>query len=72
MRLAGLETQRLYAVDTNRVMIKVRCPEDRLTDVAEVLRLKLRTNDGKIFFSGLVSFIMDVISFVFRWLCSIP
>ena len=62
MRLAGLETQRLYSVDTNRVMIKVRCPEDRLTDVAEVLRVKLRTNDGKIItFSGLIYFIMDVI-----------
>jgi hypothetical protein len=46
LRWAGLETQRVYAVDTRRVMIKIRCPEDRLTDVAEVLRLKLRTKDG--------------------------
>jgi hypothetical protein len=46
LRLAGLETQRVYSVDTRRVMIKVRCPEDRLTDVAEVLRLKLKTTDG--------------------------
>jgi hypothetical protein len=46
LRLAGLETQRLYSVNTNRVMIKVRCPEDRLTDVAEVLRLKMKTIDG--------------------------
>jgi hypothetical protein len=37
----------MYAVDTNRVMIKVRCPEDRLTDVAEVLRLKMKTVDGE-------------------------
>lgn len=29
-------------------MIKVRCPADRLTDVAEVLRLKLKTRDGKL------------------------
>lgn len=28
-------------------MIKIRCPEDRLMDVAEVLRLKLRTREGK-------------------------
>ena len=46
LRLAGLETQRIYAVDTRKVMIKVRCPEDRLTDVAEVLRLKMKTHDG--------------------------
>ena len=45
--MAGLETQRLYSVDTRRVMLKVRCPEDRLTDVAEVLRLKMKTVDGK-------------------------
>lgn len=47
LRLAGLETQRVYAVDTRRVMIKIRCPEDRLTDLAEVLRLKMKTIDGK-------------------------
>ncbi|KAG7351314.1 calcium-activated chloride channel-domain containing protein [Nitzschia inconspicua] len=46
LRLAGLETHRIYAVDTRRVMIKIRCPEDRLTDVAEVLRLKMETKDG--------------------------
>ncbi|KAL3921602.1 MAG: hypothetical protein SGILL_002664, partial [Bacillariaceae sp.] len=46
LRWAGLETQRVYAVDTRRVMIKIRCPEDRLTDVAEVLRLKMETKDG--------------------------
>lgn len=28
-------------------MIKVRCPEDRLTDVAEVLRLMMKTKDGR-------------------------
>lgn len=48
LRLAGLETTRVYAVDTRRVMIKVRCPEDRLTDVAEVLRIKMKTRDGKL------------------------
>ena len=49
LRMAGLETQRLYSVDTSRVMLKVRCPEDRLTDVAEVLRIKMKTLDGKLF-----------------------
>jgi hypothetical protein len=49
LRLAGLETTRIYAVDTRRVMIKIRCPEDRLTDVAEVLRIKMKTLDGTYF-----------------------
>ena len=47
LRQAGLETARIYAIDTRRVMIKVRCPVDRLTDVAEVLRIKLKKRDGK-------------------------
>jgi len=46
LRQSGLETQRIYALDTRRVMIKVRCPAERLMDVAEVLRLKLRTSEG--------------------------
>ena len=46
LRQAGLETQRIYALDTRKVMIKIRCPAERLTDVAEVLRLKLKTRDG--------------------------
>ena len=48
LRQAGLETQRLYALDTRKVMIKVRCPVERLQDVAEALKLKLKTKDGKI------------------------
>ena len=47
LRLAGLETQRIHALDTTKVMIKVRCPPDRLMDVAEVLRFKLKTVDGR-------------------------
>jgi hypothetical protein len=37
---------RRYALDTKRVMIKLRCPPERLEDVAEVLRMKLKTRDG--------------------------
>ena len=47
LRQAGLETQRLYALDTRKVMIKVRCPVDRLQDVAEALKLKMKTKDGE-------------------------
>jgi hypothetical protein len=46
LRQAGLETQRVYSLDPNRVMIKVRCPPDRLMDVAEVLRVRLKTKEG--------------------------
>lgn len=47
LRQAGLETQRLYALDTRTVMLKVRCPIDRLQDVAEALKLKLKTKTGE-------------------------
>ncbi len=47
LRQAGLETQRLYSLDTRKVMIKVRCPVDRLQDVAEALKLRLKTKDGE-------------------------
>ena len=46
LRHAGFETQRVYSLDPRRVLIKVRCPSDRLMDVAEVLRLKHKTCDG--------------------------
>jgi len=46
LRQSGLETQRIYALDTRKVMLKIRCPAERLMDVAEVLRLKLRTKEG--------------------------
>jgi len=47
LRQAGLETERIFDLDTRKVMIKLRCPADRLMDVAEVLRLKLKTTEGK-------------------------
>eukprot|EP00984_Skeletonema_dohrnii_P021133 scaffold10483_cov127-Skeletonema_dohrnii-CCMP3373.AAC.4 len=57
LRQAGLETQRLYALDTRKVMLKVRCPIDRLQDVAEALKLKLKTKSGEY-----VPFREDIIS----------
>ena len=47
LRQAGLETQRVYALDTRKVMLKVRCPLIRLQDVAEALKIKLKTKDGE-------------------------
>jgi hypothetical protein len=46
LRQAGLETSCVYALDTDRVMIKVRCPPERMMDVAEVLRIKMKCRDG--------------------------
>jgi len=46
LRQAGLEGKRVYALDTKRVMLKLRCPEERLEDVAEVLKMKLKTRNG--------------------------
>ncbi len=46
LRWAGLETQRVFSADPRKVMLKIRCPEDRLTDLAEVLRLKMKTKEG--------------------------
>lgn len=57
LRQAGLETQRIYALDTRQVMLKVRCPIDRLQDVAEALKLKLKTKSGEY-----VPFREDIIS----------
>lgn len=57
LRQAGLETQRIYALDTRKVMLKVRCPIDRLQDVAEALKLKLKTKSGEY-----VPFREDIIS----------
>ena len=43
---AGLETPCAYALDQARVMINVRCPQEPLHHVAEVLRLQMKTSDG--------------------------
>ena len=47
LRMAGLETERIFDLDTKNVMLKIRCPKDRLLDVAEVLGIKLKKKDGK-------------------------
>ena len=59
LRYAGLNTHRVYAIDTNRVVIKISCPCYRLVDVAEVLRLKVKRCDGKSF----APFRQDMIDF---------
>lgn len=58
LRYAGFNTQRLYSIDPNRVIIKLSCPSYRLMDVAEVLKLKVkcRGKDG-----GFAPFRQDMI-----------
>ncbi len=51
LRLAGLETERIFDLDNKNVIIKVKCPEDRLMDVAEVLELELKTRSGEFLFA---------------------
>lgn len=63
LRLAGLETERIFDLDTKNVMIKLRCPTERLIDVAEVLQLKLKTVDGKIFLSLYIHLIYKTVLF---------
>jgi hypothetical protein len=46
-RQVGLDTTRIYSIDPLIVMIKVRCPVDQMSNVAEVLRIMLKTWKGK-------------------------
>ena len=45
LRQAGFITSRVYHLNLNTVMIKLKCPSDRLMDVAEVLRKPMRLKD---------------------------
>jgi hypothetical protein len=46
LRNAGLEVKRVYSLDRRQVILKINCPTYRIMDVAEVLRVKLKTWDG--------------------------
>ncbi len=46
LRMAGLEVERLYHVDTRRIMLRIRLPVERMESVAESMRLRLRRRDG--------------------------
>eukprot|EP00977_Amphora_coffeiformis_P008293 scaffold1878_cov170-Amphora_coffeaeformis.AAC.6 len=46
LRNAGLDIQRVYSLDRRQVILKINCPSYRIMDVAEVLRVKLKTWDG--------------------------
>ena len=44
--MAGLEVQCVYSWDLARVLLKVRCPQWRLEEMAEKMHMKLRRRDG--------------------------
>ena len=46
LRNSGLVVQRVYSLDRRQVILKIHCPTYRIMDVAEVLRVKLKTWDG--------------------------
>jgi hypothetical protein len=75
LRLAGLETERIFDLDTKNVMIKIRCPTDRIMDVAEVLMLRLKTVEGKSPISEYDYVVYCCVTFstasIFRWICTI-
>ena len=46
--MAGLDVKPVFAWDLSRVILKVRCPQWRLEEVAEHIKLKLRNRDGSV------------------------
>lgn len=68
LRLAGLETERVFDLDTRKVMIKIRCPTDRIMDVAEVLMLRLKTVEGKLPILELVRVCFVLLRLILKYL----
>ena len=48
LKMAGLEVKVSFSWDLGRVLLKIRCPQWRLEEVAEFMHLKLRNRDGTI------------------------
>ena len=48
LRMAGLEVKCVFSWDLRRILLKVRCPQRRLEEVAERMHLKLRNRDGEL------------------------
>jgi hypothetical protein len=46
LRLAGLEVKCVFSWDLTRVILKLRCPQWRLEEMAEKMHMKLRRRDG--------------------------
>ena len=48
LKLAGLEVKCVFSWEMNKIILKIRCPNWRLEEVAERINLKLRRRDGQI------------------------
>jgi hypothetical protein len=46
LHMSGLEVKCVYSHDLSRVLLKVRCPDWRLEEMAERMRIKLRNKKG--------------------------
>lgn len=46
LHMAGLAVKCVYSWDLSKIILKVRCPEWRLEEMAEKMHLKLRRHDG--------------------------
>jgi len=48
LKMAGLDVKVAFSWDLRQVLLKVRCPQWRLEDVAEYMHMKLRNCDGTV------------------------
>ena len=48
LKMAGLVVKCVYSCDLRRVILKVRCPQWKLEEIAERIHMKLRNRDGSL------------------------
>ena len=48
LKMAGLEVKCVFSWDLRRIILKIRCPQRRLEDVAEKMHLKLKNREGAV------------------------
>lgn len=58
LKRCGLQIEATFEVN-GAMMIKLRCPTDKLLDEAQELGLKLKTLEGKIFFVRTINVVCD-------------
>jgi hypothetical protein len=46
--MAGLEVKCVFSWDLRRIILKIRCPQSRLEQVAEKMHIKLKNREGAI------------------------
>jgi hypothetical protein len=46
--MAGLDVKCVFSWDLNKVILKIRCPQWRLEEVAEYMHMRLKTRDGSL------------------------